>query len=71
MQKHNHLGEFSLTSEDPRLVGVAIITLFTVLLFLIWDHPLFILLISLCFGIIGYIALRKEPEPTAKLISLK
>jgi hypothetical protein len=57
-----------MRTGDLSLVGVSILTLITVLLFLIVDHPLFIVLLTLCFGVIGYITYRKEPEPEIMII---
>ncbi len=51
-----------MNQVDLRTVGLSIIALFLIIFFLIWDHPVFIVLLTMCFGVIGYIALRKEPR---------
>ena len=57
-----------MRTGDLSLVGVSILTLITVLLFLIVDHPLFIVLLTLCFGVMGYITYHKEPEPEMLIV---
>ena len=52
-----------MNSKDIYMVAVAIVTLFNILLFHIWDNPIFIIPITLGFGVIGYISLKKENKP--------
>ncbi|MCK5560812.1 MAG: hypothetical protein KAJ51_09480 [Thermoplasmata archaeon] len=54
-----------MKSRDISSMSLTIVTLFSVLLFLIWDNPIFIVPITLGFGLIGYVSLRKEPKPVS------
>ena len=51
-----------MSSKDISTVGIAIVTLVSILLFLIFDHPIFIVPITFGLGVIGYISLRKESK---------